>query len=74
MRPSEVPKSHPNATLSGVLTAPVILVMWVLGSFGLTLNQEQAVAVTGFVITVGLFIGRKGIKGLWRILMEGSSD
>ena len=74
MRPSEVPKNHPNATLSGSLTAPVIVVMLILGHFGITLAQEQAVAVTGFVITVGLFIGRKGIKGLWRILMEGSSD
>lgn len=71
MRPSEVPKSHPNATLSGSLTAPVVVVMLILGHFGVTLAQEQVVAITGLVITIGLLIGRRGIKGVWRMLMEG---
>lgn len=74
MRPTEVPKKHPNATLSGSLTAPVIVVMLILGHFGITLAQEQAVAVTGLIITIGLLVGRRGIKGVWRMLMEGSDD
>lgn len=74
MRPSEVPRKHPNATLSGSLTAPAIALIWVLGHFGVSMTNEQAVAITGLIITVGLFVGRRGIKGLWRMLMEGIED
>jgi hypothetical protein len=48
--------------------------MLILGHFGIALAQEQAVAVTGLIITIGLLVGRRGIKGVWRMLMEGSDD
>lgn len=62
---------HPNASVAGGLTGVSALVVAVAGWLGASLTTTQAVAISGAITTLGLLIGRKGIRGLARMIWRG---
>jgi len=66
-------KQHPNAATAAGLTGPSVLVVWLLGKLGLVdITPEIAALLAGAIIAVGLFIGKRGIKGLLSMLWRGA--
>jgi hypothetical protein len=64
-------QSHPNATVAGGLTGLSALVVAVAGWLGAAITATQAVAISGGITTVGLLIGKRGVRGLARLLWRG---
>jgi len=64
--------SHPNATVAASGSGTAILIVWVLGLLGLNIGAEVGAAIAGATATSLLFIGRNGLKGLMRIVWQGS--
>jgi hypothetical protein len=66
--------NHPNAVAAGAAFTPIsLLVVWLAGRFGVAdFGAEEGVIVAGGITTVGLFIGRKGVRGVARIFWRGS--
>jgi hypothetical protein len=64
-------QAHPNATVAGGLTGLSALVVAVAGWFGAAITATQAVAISGGITTVGLLIGKRGIRGLARVVWRG---
>lgn len=64
-------QQHPNASLAGGLTGLSALVVAVAGWLGAALTATQAVAISGGITTLGLLIGKRGVKGLARLLWKG---
>ena len=63
---------HPNAATAGAAgLGPGLLIVWTAGHFGIDLNAEQATVVTGVVVTAVLFIGKRGLKGIIRLVWQG---
>lgn len=63
---------HPNATVAGGTSSAGLLVVWLLGHFHVALSAEDGAAIAGVLATVALFVGRKGIRGVWNLIMNGS--
>lgn len=64
---------HPNATTAGGAGGLALLVVWILGYFGITdIGAEEAVVATGLLTSAALLIGRKGLKGILRGLWIGN--
>jgi len=66
--------THPNAATAAALTLPTVLIVWLAGHTGIDLSAEAAAGIGGGVITVALFVGRRGIKGVARLLWRGDPD
>lgn len=64
-------KTHPNAALAGEVTIGGIIVTWLAGHFGVALSAEDSLAIGGSVVTLVLFVGREGLRGAWRRLLDG---
>ena len=66
--------NHPNATVGASGTGLGVLVVWFLGNVWphAAISAEAGVAVTGAVVTVALFIGRRGLRGIGRMIWRGS--
>lgn len=62
---------HPNAAVAGGGTGLSVFIVWLLGHFHLALSAEDGAVVAGAVATIALFIGRNGLKGLWRRIWNG---
>lgn len=66
-------EKHPNAATAAGLTGPSVLIVWLLGRLGVVdISPEVAVVLAGVVISVGLLIGKRGIKGMLAMLWRGS--
>lgn len=64
---------HPNATVNGGSAGLAVAVVWLVGNvFHLDLSAEAGAAIAGAVGTVALLIGRHGLRGLWRIIVNGN--
>lgn len=64
---------HPNAVVGGTAglgggTAVVEL----LDTLGVHITGPQGALIAGGLTTVALLIGRHGVKGLWRLVVNGS--
>jgi hypothetical protein len=66
--------NHPNAAAAAVLTGPAAVIVWLAERGGIEMPATVAVTVGGFVIAFGLLVGRKGIRGIARILWRGSES
>lgn len=63
---------HPNATTAAGLTGPAVLVVWLFNHFGIVdISPEVAVVIAGGVITIALFVGKRGVKGVLSMLWRG---
>lgn len=65
--------SHPNATAAAGSGGLAVLVVWLLGMAGVAVSPEVAAAIAGAIATIVLFIGRRGLKGLARIIWRGGA-
>jgi hypothetical protein len=64
--------SHPNAATAAGLTGPSVLVVWLLSRLGIVdVSPEVAVVMGGAVISIGLLVGKRGIKGMLSMLWKG---
>lgn len=64
--------THPNAATAATATGPAVLVVWLAGHYGIDLNAEQATVATSLFIAAVLFVGKRGLKGVVRIVWRGS--
>lgn len=64
--------SDPNAVVAGGTTGVGVLVVWLLGYFGVDISAEVGAAIAGGAATVLLVIGRRGIKGTLQRIWSGS--
>ena len=65
---------NPNATVAAGGSGLSVLVVWLLGYLHVALSAEAGAAIAGAVASVALFIGREGIKGAWRRLINGQQN
>lgn len=70
--PQQVAK-HPNASTATGLSGLGVAAVWLLGRYGVTLSGEESVMVGGAVTSAGLFVGKRGIRGVFRLIWRGSS-
>jgi hypothetical protein len=66
--------SHPNTIASVVSGGAVTFLLWVATLLGIDIGPVEA----GFILTIGvgavLFIGRRGIRGLARLIWRGEPN
>lgn len=65
---------HPNTALSIGTGSAGVLIIWLLGHLGVSMPNEVAVLIAGGVTSLALLIGRKGVKGIGRLLWHGSDE
>lgn len=66
-------RKHPNAIAAGGSSIGGVLVVWLLSLLGVEIDGVIGAAITGGLATVALFIGREGLRGLFRRLWRGQS-
>ena len=62
---------HPNAAVAAGGSSLSVIVVWLLGRFHVALSAEDGAIVAGVVASVALFVGRNGLKGVWKRLWGG---
>jgi prepilin-type N-terminal cleavage/methylation domain-containing protein len=65
---------NPNAAVAAGGSSLSVIVVWLLGRFHVALSAEDGAIVAGVVASVALFVGRNGLRGVWRRLVDGSGD
>lgn len=74
-QPKSLRKRHPNASRALTHGSGLgALTVWVVGLAGLDLPPEVAAAFAGAVASIFLLIGKRGIKGTFHDLWNGSED
>lgn len=63
--------NHPNAAVAGGGTGLAVFVVWLAGHLHVALSAEDGAVIAGGLATIVLFIGRNGVKGLWRRIWDG---
>lgn len=63
---------HPNAAVAGGTTGVGLLVVWLLGRAHVAVSAEEGAGIAGGAATVALFVGRHGLRGLWRLILDGT--
>lgn len=67
-------RTHPNTIAAGTTGTFAILITWLMDAFGLKVDQAAAAAIAVAIIVVVLFIGRRGLTGITRLLWKGDPD
>lgn len=67
-------KNHPNATAAAGTTGAGAVLVWALGLAGVTVPPVAAVTIAGGLTVVFLAVGRRGIKGVARMVWSGSEE
>jgi hypothetical protein len=66
-------KEHPNAALGGGSAfGGGLLVVAVVGWLGFSLSAADGVLIAGALTTGALLVGRKGIRGIVRMVWRGN--
>ncbi len=63
--------NNPNATVAAGSSGVGVLVVWLLGYFGVDLTAELGAVIAGALSSVVLWIGRDGIKGVLGRIWKG---
>lgn len=63
---------NPNAGVAVGSTFPALFVVWLAGHFGIDLSAEAGVVCGGALVAAVLFIGRRGLVGVVRIVWRGN--
>lgn len=68
-------KTHPNAATATGTTGLALLLVWLAGRFGIAdLGAEEAIVLAGALTATALFVGRRGIVGVWNVVKHGTGD
>jgi hypothetical protein len=68
------PTDNPNAAVAGGSGLLSIGVVWFIGNVWphASVSAEMGAAIAGAVSAVALFVGREGLRGICRTLMNGT--
>lgn len=66
--------NHPNASVAGGTGLISILAILLLEKTGVELPAPIAAAVPVVLISATLFVGRRGLKGIARLLWKGDPE
>lgn len=66
-------KNHPNATVAATSGGVGVIIVWLLSLAGVHMPAEVGAAVSTIAATVALLIGRRGIRGIARIIWRGGA-
>ena len=64
-------KSHPNTTVATGGSGAGLLLIFLLGRFGVHLTPEEGAAIVAAISSLILFVGRNGARGLLRKVWRG---
>lgn len=67
-------RTHPNTIAAGSTGTLGILLAWLLEQLGLDVPTAVAAAIPVVLIAIVLFIGRRGIAGIARLLWRGDPN
>lgn len=70
----ETVKAHPNASTATGLGGVGVFVVWLLGHLHVSLGAEDATVISVAITSLGLFIGRSGVKGLFKAIWRGGQQ
>lgn len=62
---------HPNATTSVGSSGAALVIVWLAGHYGIDVGAETAIVLAGALTAVVLFVGRKGLVGVWAAVKHG---
>lgn len=63
---------HPNATVAAGGSGLSAFIVWICGNvLHWSLSAEDGAIIAGTVSAAVLFVGRNGIRGLWRRIWDG---
>ncbi len=71
MAAPDVVKRNPNASTAGGLTGVGVFVVWLLGHLHVALSGEDSAVISGAITSGGLWFGRKGVCGVFRLFWKG---
>jgi len=64
---------HPNAAVAAGGSSLSVFVVWLFTNvFHWSLSAEDGAAIAGAVAAAALFVGRNGLRGVWRRIVDGS--
>jgi hypothetical protein len=63
---------HPNAAAAGLTSALAAALVWAASLAGVTVPDWAAALIAGAAASAVLFVGREGLRGTWRRLLDGS--
>ncbi len=66
--------SNPNAAAAGGTTGFGVIVVWLLGHFGVDIGAEAGAAIAGGAATVVLFVGHRGLRNVLKIVWNGEGS
>lgn len=73
MTAPQVVQNHPNATLAAGAGGAAGTIIWAASAFGVTVPGTVGAYLATFIATGALAIGRRGIRGIARIIWRGNS-
>jgi len=66
---------HPNAAVAAGGSSLSVFVVWLFTNiFHWSLSAEDGAAIAGAVAAAALFVGRNGLRGVWRRIVDGTDD
>lgn len=64
---------HPNAAVAAGGSSLSVFVVWLFTNvFHWSLSAEDGAAIAGAVAAFALFVGRNGVRGVWRRIVDGA--
>ena len=65
---------NPNATTAGGTTGIGVVVVWILGHFGVAVSAELGAAIAGLITVAALAFARYGLLGVWSRFLRGTGS
>jgi hypothetical protein len=63
--------ANPNANVAAGGGTVATLLVWILGREHVSLSAEDGSILAGVFSSAVLFLGRNGLRGVWRRLIDG---
>ena len=70
----KVVRHHPNASLATTVGSIATLILWAAGAVGIAMNAEQGALTATVLVSASLFVGRRGIRGVIRGIINGFEE
>lgn len=66
---------HPNAAVAAGGSSLSVFVVWLFTNvLHWPLSAEDGAAIAGAVAALALFVGRNGLRGVWRRIVDGTGS
>lgn len=67
-------KQNPNTNAAGLGGALGVVAAWLLGHYHVAVSAEQGAALSTVCATAILYVGRDGLRGIFRAVWRGSKQ